>query len=81
MGAVEEMCVFLMGHSGNGCELASTLCRCYLRKGVLFVLSWARVQRVDRKSVSSELLMWWRCAHFLLLSPVARRLEKMDVCI
>ena len=31
------------GHSGDGCDLASTLCMYDLRKGDLFVLSWARV--------------------------------------
>ena len=44
MGAVEEiMCVVWMvqrGHSGGGCDLASTLCKYDLRKGDLFVLSW-----------------------------------------
>ena len=38
------------GHSGDGCVLASTLCKYDLRKGYLFVLSWARVQRVRRGS-------------------------------
>ena len=32
------------GHSGDGCDLASTLCKYDLRKGDLFVLSWARVR-------------------------------------
>ena len=47
------------GHSGDGCALAlaSTLCKYDLRKGDLFVLSWARVRRVRRGSISSELLM------------------------
>ena len=31
------------GHSGDGCVLAPTLCKYDLRKGDLFVLSWARV--------------------------------------
>ena len=44
-------------HSGDGCDLPSTLCKYDLRKGDLFVLSWARVQRVRRGSISSELLM------------------------
>ena len=64
MGAVEEMmCVVCVdvteieGHSGDGCVLASTLCKYDLRKGDLFVLSWARVRRVRRGSLSSELLM------------------------
>ena len=30
-------------HSGDGCDLASTLCKYDLRKGNLFVLSWAKV--------------------------------------
>ena len=46
------------GHSGNGCDLASTLCMYGLRKGNLFVLSWARGRRVRRGSISSELLMY-----------------------
>ena len=37
--------------------MASTLCKYDLRKGDLFVLSWARVRPVRRGSVSSELLM------------------------
>ena len=41
-------CVWMLqrGHSGDGCVLASTLCKYDLRKGDLFVLSWARVRRV-----------------------------------
>ena len=60
VGAVEEMmrvvCVLQRGHSGDGCVLASTLCKYDLRKGDLFVLSRARVRRVRRGSISSELL-------------------------
>ena len=38
-------CVWMLqrGHSGDGCDLVSTLCMYDLRKGNLFVLSWARV--------------------------------------
>ena len=52
-------CVWMLqrGHSGDGCVLASTLCKYDLRKGDLFVLSRARVRRVRRGSISSELLM------------------------
>ena len=50
MGAVEEiMCVVCMlqrGHSGDGCVLASTLCKYDLGNGDLFVLSWTWVRRV-----------------------------------
>ena len=43
-------CVWMLqrGHSGDGCVLASTLCKYDLRKGDLFVLNWARVRRVRR---------------------------------
>ena len=47
MGAVKEMVVCVAvaeGHSGDGCDLASTLCKYDLRKGYLFVLSWTRVR-------------------------------------
>ena len=51
------MCVLQRGHSGDRCELAPPLGKYDLRKGDLFVLSWTRVQRVMRGSISSELLM------------------------
>ena len=38
------MCVLQRWHSSDGGELTSTLCKYNLRKGELFVLSWARVQ-------------------------------------
>ena len=69
-------------HSGDGCVLASTLCKYTLRKGDLFVLCWARVRRVRRGSISSELLMCGRGACSILLLPfVARFLETIDVGI
>ena len=37
--------------------LSSTLCKYDLRKGDLFVLSWASVRRVRWGSLSSELLV------------------------
>ena len=64
-------CVWMLqrGHSGDGCVLASTLCKYDLRKGDLFVLSWARVRRVRRGSISSELLvLWWRCAQYFVIA-------------
>ena len=70
------------GHSGDKCDLQSTLCKYDLRKGDLFGLSWARVRRVRRGSISSELLMFGGGVCRILLSPlVARRLEIIDVCI
>ena len=64
------------GHSGDGCDLASTLC-----KYDLFVPSLARVRRVRRGSLSSELLMCGGGVFNILLLPlVARCLETIDVC-
>ena len=64
------------GHSGDGCVLASTLC-----KYDLFVLSWARVRRMRRGSISSELLVCGGGVRSILLLPlVARCLETIDVC-
>ena len=51
-----------------------------LRKRDLFVLSWARVQRVRRGSLSSELLLCGGVRSILLLPLVARCLETIDVC-
>ena len=54
-------CVWMLqrGHSGDGCVLASTLCKYDLRKGDLFVLSWAR-----RGSIS----VWWRCVQYFVIA-------------
>ena len=76
------MCRVREGHSGDGCELASTLCKFDLRKGDLFVLSWARVRRVRRGSISSELLMCGGGVRSILSLPLgARCLEAIAVCI
>ena len=70
------------GYSGDGCILASILCEYDLRKGDLFVLSWARVQRVKRGSISSELIMCGGGVRCILLLPlVAICLDTIDVCI
>ena len=70
------------GNSGDVCDLASTLCKYDLRKGSLFVFSWARVRRVRRGSISSKLIMCGLGVHSMLLLPlVARCLETIDVCI
>ena len=77
-------CVWMLqkGIVGDGCVLASTLCKYDLRKGDLFVLSCVRVRRVRRGSLSSELLVCGEGVRsILLLPPVARCLETIDVCI
>ena len=88
VGTVEKMmcvvrvCVSQRRHSGNGCDLASTLSKYDLKKGNSFVLSWARVRRVRRGSLSSELIMCGGSVRSILLLPlVARCREKIDVCI
>ena len=45
------------GHSGDICDLVSTLCKYGFRKGDLLVLSWERVRQVWLGSISSELLI------------------------
>ena len=77
------------GHSGDGCDLASTLCKYDLRKGYLFVPSWARVRRVRRGylfvpswarvrrvrrgRISSELLMCGGGVRSILALPLVAR--------
>ena len=67
------------GNSGDGCVLASALCKYDLRKGDLFVLSWARVRRVRRGSISSELLMCGGGVCTILLLPLVARC--LETCI
>ena len=77
-------CVWMLQreHIGDVCLLAPILCKYDLRKGDLFVLSWARVRRVRRGSLSSELLVCGGGVRSILLLPrVARCLETIDVCI
>ena len=77
-------CVWMLqrGHSGDECVLASNLCKYDLRNGDMFVLGWARVRRVLRGSISSELLMCGGGVRSILLLPlVARCLETIGVCM
>ena len=76
------MWVQLKRHSGDRCDLASTLCRYDLRKGDLFVLSWARVRRMRPGSIYSELLICGGGVRSIFLfSLMARCPETIDVCI
>ena len=93
MGAVEEMmCVVCVSVTEGGIVVIDviwrrllhqmSMCKYDLRKGNLFVLSWARVRRVRRGSISSELLMCGGGVRSIVLLPlVARCLETIDVCI
>ena len=71
-------CVWMLqrGHSGDGCVLASTLCKYDLKKGDLFVLSWARVRLVNRGSLSSELLMCGGGVRSILSYPIKTVITK-----
>ena len=61
--------------------MSSTLSKYDLRKSDLFVLSWARVRRVRRGSISSELLMCGGGVCSILLLPlVARCMYMAHVC-
>ena len=58
------------------------LCKYDLKKGDLFVMSWARVRRLRRRIISSELLMCGGGVCSILLLPlVVRCIETIDVCI
>ena len=63
------MQVLQRGHSGDGCDLTSTLYKYDLRKGGLVVLGWARMRRVRQRSISSELLMCGVGVRSILLLP------------
>ena len=54
------------GHSGDGCDLASTLCKYDLRKGDLFVLSWATSE--EGKYLFGVASVWWRCAQDFVIA-------------
>ena len=59
-----------------------TLCKYDLKKGYLFILSWARARRVRRGSISSELLICGGSVCSMLLLPLAASCqEEIDVCI
>ena len=44
----------------------ATLCKYDLRKGDLFVLSWARVRRVEYLVRADN--VWWRCAQYFVIA-------------
>ena len=87
VGTVEEMmCVVCVSVTEGAwwwrIWFGTDLCKYDLRMGNLFVLSWARVRRVRRGNISSELIMCGGGVRsILLLSLLARCIETIDVCI
>ena len=63
-----------MGHSGDGCQLVSTLCKYDLMKGDLFVLSKGETSE-EWKSLFRAANVWWRCALYFVIVSVARCLD------
>ena len=64
-------CVLMLqrGHSGDGCVLASTLCKYDFRNGDLFVLSWAKGATGEAgKSLFRAANVWWRCAQYFVIA-------------
>ena len=64
-------CVWMLqrGHSGDGCVLASTLCKYDLRKGDLFVPSWGKGATSEAgKSLVRAPNVWWRCAQYFVIA-------------
>ena len=64
-------CVWMLqrGHSGDGCVLASTLCKYDLRKGDLFVLSWGKGSTSEAgKYLFRAASVWWRCAQYFVIA-------------
>ena len=55
--------------TNDGCDLASTLCKYNLRKGDLFVRSWARVRQSEaRKSLFRAANVWWRYVQYFVIA-------------
>ena len=65
-------CVWMLwrGNSGDGCVLASTMCKHDLRKGNLFVLSWASVRRVTYLVRAAN--EWGRRAHDFVIASCSK---------
>ena len=69
------------GHSGDGWDISSTLCK-YDLEGLFICSDLCKCPTSEAGSLSSELLMGGRYVLSILLLPlVARCLETLDVCI
>ena len=63
-------CVWMLqrGHSGDGCVLASTLCKYDLRKGDLFSELGKGATSESGKSLFRAASVWWRCAQYFIIA-------------
>ena len=64
-------CVWMLqrGHSGDGCVLATTLCKYDLRKGYLFVSELGKGATSESgKSLFRDANVWWRCAQYFVIA-------------
>ena len=57
-----------MGHSGDGGDLASTLCRYDLRKGDLSGLGKGATNEAGKYLFRAG-NVWWRCAQYYVITP------------
>ena len=63
------MWVLQRGHSGDGCDLASTLCMYDLRNGDFSVLSWEKGATMEAgKYLFRAANVWWRCAQYFVIA-------------
>ena len=56
------------GHSGDVCDLTSTLCKYELRKCDLFVMSWAGCDERAGKFLFRDANVWWRCVQYFVIA-------------
>ena len=64
-------CVWMLqrGHSGDGCVLASTLCKYDLRKGDLFCSELGKGATSEAvKYLFIAASVWWRCAQYFVIA-------------
>ena len=63
-------CVWMLqrGHSGDGCVLASTLCKYDLRTGVVCSELGKGATSETVKSLFRAANVWWRCAQYFVIA-------------
>ena len=74
MGVVCVVCVGVAeGNSGDGCDLASTLCKYDLRKGDFVCSDLCKGATSQAgKSLFRAANVWWRCAQYFAIASCAQ---------